>query len=59
MAWDIKYMEVYCDGKLIRRVSIRKQSKRESNLHFRLLFKEVEQAAKLSSKKYYIDLKTE
>ena len=59
MIWTIKYIEVYCEGKLIRRVSLRKVAKSEANTQYKNLMREIQQVAKLSDKNYYVDLKVE
>jgi hypothetical protein len=52
-------MEVYCEGELIRRVSLRKVAKSEANMQYKNLMREIQQVAKLSDKNYYVDLKVE
>lgn len=59
MIWNIKYLEVYCDGKLIRRITLRRATKAEASMQYKHLMREVYQVAKLSDKQYYVDLKVE
>ena len=59
MTWTIKYIEVYCEGELIRRVSLRKVAKSEANMQYKNLMREIQQVAKLSDKNYWVDLKVE
>ena len=61
MNWTIKYLEVYCEGKLVRRVSVpfNGGNKTRRKEKYNALLKEVTKAAKLSDKIYWIDLKVE
>ena len=54
-------MEIYCNGKIVRRESLSNNNGRKTRNRekYKSILKEVTQAAKLSDKKYWIELKVE
>lgn len=56
MNWTIKYLEVYCEGKLVRRVSVHHVSKLQRKRCIKNIMDKVTRTQLWSGKSYHIDI---
>ncbi len=59
MNWRTRYINIYCEGELVRRVSIRKVQLPEMQEQYKRIMKEVTNASQRDGKIYYVELKVE